>query len=188
MSWYAFHVRTGNENKLCRYFDYIFKDFQEIEYKLMIPRRELLEYKAGTKKIVYKMLFSGYILIDTESISKIYNIMKNFWHPEIYALIRTQDYFQKITAEEILPILEIINEDGIIKMSKIHVLKNRITVIDGALLNYTGRINKINPRKGRARISMDFLNCKYDFDIGVKCVEKLSDIDLKKEMVSFETN
>lgn len=185
MSWYAFYVKTGKEDTLCRYLSYMLKGCEEVSCKLIIPKRELIEYKSGSKKMVYKPLFPGYILIHTDSIYKIYSNMKVLWHSEIYALIRTEKYFQKIKSEELSPLLKIINKDGIIKMSKIYLENDRVVVIDGALLHYSGIIKKINSRKGRAKISLDFFNCNYNFDIGVKCLDKLPDNELNREIVGI---
>jgi len=54
MSWYAFFVKTGEEDVLCRYFCCMFRDCKEITYKLIIPKRELAEYKSGSKNLVHK--------------------------------------------------------------------------------------------------------------------------------------
>lgn len=185
MSWYAFFVKSGEEDILCRYFDYILRDHEEITYRLIVPKRELIEYKSGSKKLVYKPLFPGYIIIYTEFIYKIYDIMKVLWHSEIYSLIRTDEWFHEIKEDEMLPLLKIINKNGIIKTSTIHIKKDRVLVIDGPLVRYTGRIKKIDPRKGRAKISLNFSNYKYEFNIGVKCLDKLSDNEFNHEIVSI---
>jgi len=185
MKWYAFFVKSGKEDVLCRYLNYILRGRKEITYRLIVPKRELTEYKSGSKKLVHKPLFPGYIIIHTESIYKIYNIMKVLWHSEIYALIRTDEWFQEIKEDEMLPLLKIINKNGIIKASTIHIKKDRVIVIGGPLIHYTGRIKKINSRKGRAKISLNFLNYKYEFNIGVKCLDKLSDNEFNHEIVSI---
>lgn len=185
MGWYAFFVKQSKEDVLCRYFNYMLRGRKEITYRLIVPKREVTEYKAGAKMLVHKPLFPGYIIIDTESIYKIYNIMKVLWHSEIHALLRTDEWIQEIKEDEILPLLKIMNKDGIIKESTIHIKKDKVIVIDGPLIHYTGRIKKINARKGRAKISLNFLNNKYELNIGVKCLDKLSDHEFNHDIVSI---
>jgi len=68
MKWYAFFVKAGKEDIVCKYLNQIFGYHTNINFSLLVPKRELIKYKSGIKTLVYKPLFPGYILILTESI------------------------------------------------------------------------------------------------------------------------
>jgi len=56
-----------------------------------VPKRELIEYNSGIKTLVYKPLFPGYILIHTESMLSIYNLIRiGWWHSDLFTLLRIE--------------------------------------------------------------------------------------------------
>jgi len=183
MSWYTFFVETGKEEIVCDYLNYILGNYSDIKYDMLIPKRELIEYKSGLKKIVYRTLFPGYIFVCTESIVSIYNAIRNQWHSDLYALLRTKDYFQEIRSEEIKPIINMIDNEGIISISTIFLEKDKVIITDGPLINYSGTIKKVNPRKERAKISLNFLTCDGKVDIGVRLLKKINKNDIKKIII-----
>ena len=65
MKWYAFFVKTGKEDTVCKYLNQILS--YHTNFNLLVPKRGLIEYNSGIKTLVYKPLFPGYILIHTES-------------------------------------------------------------------------------------------------------------------------
>jgi len=184
MKWYAFFVKTGEEDTICRYLNQILSYYTEIDYNILVPKRELIEYKLGKKTLVQKILFPGYVLVYTESILSIYNVILIVgWHSDLFALLRIEENFQEIRSEEIVPIINLVSNEGIINISTIFLEKDKVIITDGPLAHYKGTIKKINPRKGRAKISLKFLNQNCYFDISVKCLEKVNEEDIKNKIL-----
>lgn len=48
---------------------------------------------------------------------------------------------------------------------------DKITIVNGPLASLQGRILKVNRRKGRARVLLDFLGEERVIDLGVNIIE-----------------
>lgn len=173
--WYALFVHTGKEDDVSKYLINILD--QQINFSLLVPKRELYEYKSGVKVLCQKTLFPGYILVETDSIEEMYKILKSsFWHSDLNAFLRQGKHFEEIQTEEIAPILLLIDDKGIIRKSEILVKPDRIVIMNGPLVNFQGSIKKVNRRKGRAKITMEFLNRVLDIDISIECINDKKEI------------
>jgi len=182
LMWYAFFVTTGKENIISTYLDKILVTHDYISYELLVPRRELKEYKSGIVITKLKPLFPGYILIKTNTILLIYQILRNWWHRDMRAILRSNENFHEIKWEEIKIIKQLVNDEGIIKVSDIFLENNRVLITKGPLVNYTGIIKKVNRRKKRAKIILNFLNNKHDVDVSINCLEKINTTEIKNKI------
>jgi len=174
MSWYAIFVKTGKEDELCLYIKHIFEK-SKVQFQLLVPKRELVEYYEGVKRLVKRTMFPGYILLNTDSIEQIYAFLSSRWHSNIYAMLKSGGFFQEIPAAEIVPIINLINKDGTITSSSLFLENDKVIVKEGPLLNYTGLIRKINARKGRAKIILNFLGRECKIDIPIKCLRLIKE-------------
>lgn len=174
MSWYAIFVKTGKEDELCLYIKQIFEK-NKIQLQLLVPKRELVEYYEGVKRLVKRTLFPGYILLETDSIEQMYTFLSSRWHSNIYALLKSGGLFQEIPATEIMPIINLMNKDGTITSSSLFLKNDKVIIKEGPLLNYTGLIRKINARKGRAKIILNFLGRECKIDISIKCLSVMKE-------------
>lgn len=181
MKWYAFYVRAGKEDIVCSYLINILNNHEDFNFKLFVPKRKLIEYRLQERISILKPLFPGYILLYTNSVLKIYNaIQARGWHSDLLFFLKTENGFQEIRLEEIHPIINLVNKEGIIDTSTIFLEQDKVIIKEGPLINYQGRIKKINKRKGRAKISLTFLNRVIDIDICITCLEKINEQDIKK--------
>ena len=182
MEWYALFVKTGKEDYICNDLKKIF-DYNNVKIRLLVPKRKLMEYHSGVKEYVEKPLFPGYILFETCSVEQIYYIIKNTQNRYIYSVLRTQAYFQKVNPKEIETILALTNSCGVIEKSLVFVENDRIRIKEGPLTNYTGVIEKICPRKKRAKIRLIFLDRICHLDICVECIETIDKQEIKNTIV-----
>nr|WP_314464342.1 antiterminator LoaP [uncultured Clostridium sp.] len=184
---YVFFVYTGQEDVVCRYMNDLLSNYDDVDYQLLVPKRKLVEYNSGVHKVVYKNMFPGYVFIYTGNIERIHTILRMNWHSAALKLLRVDDYFQRVEKREFQPILNLINRDGVVEGSTVFVENGRVYVFDGPLINYTGVITKINPRKKRVRVLLDFLDRKTEVDI---CADYLLRMDGKnfENMVLLKKN
>lgn len=182
MNWYAIFVKSGKEEDVLLYLNRILGEQYRERYQVFIPKRKLIEYRAGEKKVVYHKLFPGYILIGTDIINEIYFAVVKDKFSAIYCFLKQETYFQEIWWYEIEPLFRLIDDNGVIETSNIVVESDQILIVDGPLSNYTGQIKKINTRKGRAKIQIDFLQNKCIVDVSVNCIKKLYDNEVKRSI------
>lgn len=162
---YVFFVHTGQEDIASTYLNDLLSYYDDVEYQLLVPKRKLVEYHSGVLKVVYKNMFPGYIFIYTGNIVRIHAILRLNWHSSVLRLLKADDCFQRVEKRELLPILNLINRDGVVESSTVFVENEKVYVFDGPLLNYTGVITCINPRRNRVRVMLDFLDRKTEVDI-----------------------
>jgi len=69
--------------------------------------------------------------------------------------------------------MKLIGNDGIIDYSKVYIENSRVSVKFGPLLGMEGAIKRIDKRKGRATIILNFLGEPRLVDVGIEILEKL---------------
>ncbi len=168
MDWYALFVRTGDENRVERYLNY---HFEKSECTAIIPKSKLTERTKGKYYEVLKPLFPGYILINTIMNDHSYYIIRQI--PKVYRILRqAEEYYTNINLEEMKPILKLIDEKSIIDYSKIFIENSRVFVKDGPLHGMEGIIKRVDKRKARATIALDFMGESRMIDLGVEILSK----------------
>lgn len=183
MSWYAFFVETGKEERIKRYiYNTMSPSATGIPYELLIAKREIREKREGITKIIYKSMFPGYILIETKNILDFYIKLKSKRCEHCFGVLRNGEYFKEVRLEEISKIVYMIDSDGVIGSSDVFVEKDRIIVTKGPLKNYDGFIKKINRSKNRVKVLFPFNGEKHYIDLSVNFIEKLDDSSLSKEI------
>lgn len=185
MSWYALFVRTGKEDEVCENLKKLYEFFSPMDtYEVIVPKRGIYEYHEGKRAYVLRTLFPSYVLIGTDQIVKLYEIMKNHKSSHIIRMLKNENYFQEIDIREIGVIIDLINQEGVIGISDVLVEDEKVNIIDGPLIHYKGIIKKINKRKGRAKIQVDFLNKQCFVDIAIRCLERYGEESIKNQ-ISF---
>lgn len=177
MKWYAVYVQTGREEnvrtQLCKQMDCL---------HCCIPKRKMLEKKEGVFKEVIRLLFPGYVFICVtmdkykyNSINSIYGVFKilnyrNERDKKIHlgAEYVEENYFKHIPYDEIEPILELVNENDIIDLSKAAFVNNQLCISSGPLKGKEDRITKLDKRHRRARVNFEFLGTSKMIDLGIE--------------------
>ena len=65
------------------------------------------------------------------------------------------------------------DDEGTIQESEIFMEGDEITIISGPLTSLQGKIQRIDRRKGRARVLLDFLGEERVIDLGVNIIEAI---------------
>ncbi|MFT8350364.1 antiterminator LoaP [Clostridium saccharoperbutylacetonicum] len=167
-AWYVLFVNTNQEEKVKGILEKEIGD----KYKFIIPTRELKERKNGKWHYVRRKLFPGYIFIKTSMNIDMYYKLKNA--PGIIRLLRSEDEILTVSEEELnILSISLSNNDSNIGISELYRDKDIIRIISGPLLGLEGQIVKINFRKGRARVSINFMNEVRVVELGIELVEKI---------------
>jgi transcriptional antiterminator NusG len=157
MAWYAIHVRTGSEDKVC---EEIRKQLARVgfseEYQLLVPKRKLQEKRQGEWNEVVRTMFPGYVLVESEDVRGLARETRKC--KGVLRYLESEGKFQEVNLEEIAQIVFMTGEKGIIGISEISFSEEGLfTVISGPLKGYERIIKKIDKRKQRAIIH--FLLC-----------------------------
>lgn len=172
MSWYVIQVETGYEDEVCRFIDQVKPYLMEyIDYKLLNPKRLIYERKNGVRKKVARILFPGYILVETNQIVDFYHRISG--RPHIIRFLRNSGCFLEVRSEEMQHILSMANKEGFIGISQGLIINDTVRIIEGPLLDREGIIKKIDKRKGRAKVEFLINNNPLLIDLGVDIIQKI---------------
>lgn len=167
-NWFVLSTRPGSEYKLKKSIDF----FSGNLLTLYLPRRELCHRIKGEFQIVTKPLFPGYIFIYKELenllIKSRHSPLEKQLHP-----ICHNNTFAMVKEHEMAFLIELAGKKGLVKASRAMVAENRtVTIIDGPLKNFTGKILYINRRKRKARIMVEMLNRQVPVTLGLEILKQ----------------
>lgn len=172
MGWYVIFVKTGHEDAFCRYTNKVKKySYKDIQYSLLVPKRKVIERKQGILREVIRIMFPGYVLVDTESIEEFFLQAKN--SPNVVRFLRQDTCFLEVRKEEINQILAMVDAQGVIEISKAFVENDKVIIIEGPLLGMEGTIKKIDKRKGRAKVDFSINENAMLVDLGIEIIKKI---------------
>ena len=159
--WFAVHTLSGQENKVKTYLEK-FKKAEELDdhvFEIHLPTEVVSEVKGGKKSTKVRKLYPGYVFIQL----KLYDeegkiIIKPFYfvkdatgvigfvggdHPA--PLRQTQ-------IDEIKARIEAATGKEIPKVS--FDVGEEVKITDGAFANLTGRVDEIDPARGKLKVSV----------------------------------
>ncbi|MEK4044419.1 antiterminator LoaP [Paenibacillus sp. FSL H8-0048] len=177
MKWYAVYVQTGREEQVRTQL------YKQLDYlHCCIPKRKIHEKKEGVFREVTRIMFPGYVFVyinmDADKytgINSIYGVFKildycNEKDKKIHCREEGSegDYFKCVPIEEIEPILELINGEDIIELSKAVFVDNKLYILSGPLKGKENRITKLDKRHRRAKINFEFMGASKIIDLGIE--------------------
>jgi transcriptional antiterminator NusG len=170
MNWHAVFGKTGTEDAIEKFIHY---HLDSRECRTFIPKRRITEVRQGKAYQTVKTLFPGYVLIKTCMDAKKYNILKAI--PPIYSVVnQAGEYYSEIRDEEIQPLLSLSQNGNIIDYSRILIQNSRVHVTSGPLIGMEGFIRKVDKRRGRAKVALNFMGQIKTVDLRVEIVTPLN--------------
>ncbi len=171
MHYYAIHVYTGHEDDFLK-----FLILSAPDRTVYIPKRALDERRRG--KIHHKIspVFPGYVFVESE------NLLKDL---DLYWAVRRTPGFIRFLGDNIAPtplsdkdislLRHFISFGEIADTSTVTFDENdRIVVLEGPLKGLEGLIERVNKRKGRAKVRLDMCNSSFHIDLGFEAIERVS--------------
>jgi transcriptional antiterminator NusG len=177
MDWYSLFIITGKEEYIEEWLQVYLKDSLPT-VKTLIPKRRLMERKAGEVRHVLKKMFPGYVLINTEMNPGVYHVLKKI--PNLIRVLNTGEYFTKIPYEEMVCLLQLLGDRDVVDYSKVYLVNSRVTVKSGPLQGMEGLIKFVDKRKSRAKIGLQFMGIEKEFDVGIEVLDYNETIIQKK--------
>ncbi len=171
MNYFAAQVQTLKEDSFIATL-HTSLAFRMEQQKFFFLKRQLPIRKAGKIIDEYKPIFPGYIFIETECIdSELFNIIK-----KTKSFLRFLPDNKNVCALEHrdLSILKrFISMGSVAEISTVIFDENdRIVVKSGPLLGFEGSIVKVDKRKKRAKIALDFSNEQFVIDLAFDVLEE----------------
>lgn len=159
--WFALHTLSGQENKVRSYIEK-FKKTEELDdyiFEILLPTEVVSEVKAGKKSTKVRKLYPGYVFIQMKLFDENKKLINRPWYfvketsgvigfvgGDNPAPLRQQEI------DEIKARVEAASGKEVPKVS--YEVGEEVKVTDGAFANLTGRIDEIDPARGKLKISV----------------------------------
>jgi transcriptional antiterminator NusG len=159
--WFAVHTLSGKENKVKEYIEK-FKKVEELDdfiLEVLLPTETVSEVKRGKKTSTSRKLMPGYVFVQM----KLYDEDKKLLNKPWYFVKETTGVIGFVGGDRPTPLRDAdIKEirDRIAEANGKEVPKvqfevgEEVKITDGPFLNLTGRIDEIDPTRGKLKVSV----------------------------------
>jgi len=138
---------------------------------LIFPQRKLWIRRKGVRRQEESPIFPGYLFLESEELTpELYRALKT----EVVKMrfLRISENFAVLSEADLELLRSFLRFGEIIGPSLVKFDENqKIKVIKGALSGLEGKIIKVDRRKGRARVLVNFQNQTFQIDLGFETLE-----------------
>lgn len=159
--WFALHTLSGQEGKVKTYIEK-FRKVEELEdhiFEVLLPTETVSEVKNGKKSTKNRKLYPGYVFIHMLLFGEDKKLNNRSWYfvKETTGVIgfvggERPAALRQSEVDEIRARIEAASGKEVPKVS--YELGEEVKINDGAFVNLTGRIDEIDPERGRLKVSV----------------------------------
>jgi transcription antitermination factor NusG len=157
---YCLYCKTGSETTLAQHLNQLDKTLTAL-----VPTRFLPEKRQGIWKNNEQTFLPGYIFLFTEAecLPPLRRMVNN-----LYRVLAYETGVKVLSGQDESYALWLYNHQGQIGPSAILTEGGKIRVVSGPLLDFTGKITRLDKHKRRAWVSFDFDGCNRTICIGAE--------------------
>jgi transcriptional antiterminator NusG len=159
--WFALHTLSGQENKVKNYIER-FKTAEELDdaiFEVLLPTEVVSEVKNGKKSSKVRKLYPGYVFIQMRLFEEDGNLINKPWYfvKEVAGVIgfvggEHPAPLRQTEIDEIRARIEAANGKEVPKVQ--YAVGEEVKINDGPFANLNGRIDEIDPDRGKLKISV----------------------------------
>lgn len=159
--WFALHTLSGQENKVKSYIEK-FKKAEELDdyiFEVLLPTEVVSEVKSGKKSTKVRKLYPGYVFIQMKLYGEDKKVINKPWYfvKEVAGVIGfvggdAPAALRQAEIDEIRARIEAANGKEVPKV--VYTVGEEVKINDGAFANLTGRIDEIDPDRGKLKVSV----------------------------------
>lgn len=180
--WFALHTLSGQENKVKTYVEK-FKKAEELDdyiFEVLLPTEVVSEVKAGKKSTKTRKLYPGYVFIQMRLFGEDKKLINKPWYfvKEVAGVIGfvggdNPAALRQSEIDEIKSRIEAASGKEVPKVS--YEMGEEVKITDGAFANLTGRIDEIDPARGKLKISVSIFGRFTPVELEYWQVQRLTD-------------
>ncbi len=159
--WFALHTLSGQENKVKIYIER-FKKAEELDdhiFEVLLPTEVVSEVKGGKKSTKVRKLYPGYVFIQAKLFGEDGKLINKPWYfvKETTGVIGfvggdRPAALRQSEVEEIYLRIEAASGKEVPKVQ--YAVGEEVKITDGAFASLTGRIDEIDPDRGKLKVSV----------------------------------
>lgn len=182
--WFVIQTLTNKENGAKRYLDrYIVEnELEDYVFEVLVPTETVSEVKQGKKSARQRKLYPGYIFIRCRLYGADNKIIRKVWHyingaDGVIGFPGGQEP-GPLKAQEIERILQHMEEAEGKEVPKVtYSVGEEVKIVDGPFLNLNGRIDEIDPERGKLKVSVSIFGRFTPVELEYWQVERLTEED-----------
>lgn len=176
MNYYAIQVYTKKEES---FIEQASSNIVKAGYdvRFVFPRRRLSVRRQGNEFLELYPLFPGYVFLEAERLpDDLYNVVSTT--KSFCRFLPSNQNIQPLGGHDLAVLRKFSFANGIAEPSQVFFDKNdRIVVVAGPLLGLEGHIIKVDRRKRRAKINLDFASELFQIDLAFEVIKKMAGCD-----------
>src|SRR5471032_2947594 len=159
--WFALHTLSGQEGKVKTYIEK-FKKAEELDdhiFEILLPTEVVSEVKGGKKSTKVRKLYPGYVFIQMRLYDEEKRVINKPWYfvKEVAGVIGfvggdSPAALRQAEIDEIKARIEAANGKEVPKVQ--YTVGEEVKINDGPFANLNGRIDEIDPARGKLKISV----------------------------------
>lgn len=159
--WFALHTLSGQENKVKLYIEK-FKKAEELDeyiFEVLLPTEVVSEVKGGKKTTKVRKLYPGYVFIQAKLYGEDGKLINKPWYfvKETTGVIGFVggDHPAALRQSEVDEIYARIEAASGKEVPRVqYAVGEEVKITDGAFASLTGRIDEIDPERGKLKVSV----------------------------------
>lgn len=178
--WYVIHTYSGYEYKVKASIEEQFKAKgllsclgrnEHGDYNILVPTEDVVEVKAGKKRVSSRKFFPGYLLIQMEMNDETWYLIKST--PKVTGFLggNTPTPLTEAEVEEIRKTME--GEPTKPKPKVLFEAGENVRVVEGPFTNFTGVIDEVNLQRGKLRVMVSIFGRATPVELDFLQVEKI---------------
>ena len=159
--WFALHTLSGQESKVKLYIEK-FKKAEELDdyiFDVLLPTEVVSEVKGGKKSTKVRKLYPGYVFIQAKLFGEDGKLINKPWYfvKETTGVIGfvggdRPAALRQAEVDEIYARIEAASGKEVPKVQ--YAVGEEVKITDGAFASLTGRIDEIDPERGKLKVSV----------------------------------
>ncbi|MEY4940534.1 MAG: hypothetical protein RIQ93_2269 [Verrucomicrobiota bacterium] len=180
--WFALHTLSGQENKVKIYIDK-FKKAEELDdciFEVLLPTEVVSEVKGGKKSTKVRKLYPGYVFIQARLFDEEGKLINKPWYfvKETTGVIGfvggdRPAALRQSEIDEIYSRIEAASGKEVPKVQ--YSVGEEVKITDGAFASLTGRIDEIDPDRGKLKVSVSIFGRFTPVELEYWQVQRLSE-------------
>jgi len=160
-NWFAVQTLSNQEAKAKQYLDKFIavEEMEDYVFDVLMPTETVTEVKSGKKKTITRKFYPGYIFVKMRLYDEDGKLLQKPWYfvREAQGVIKFVggDHPSPLKKSEIDRIITQVEEaEGKEKPKVQYEVGEMVKVMDGPFMNLVGKIEEIDPDKGKLKVSV----------------------------------
>jgi len=170
--WYTLQVSSGFEEKVENEIKQRIKgvDMNDKIFDVLVPREKTIEIKNGSRKVLDKKIFQGYVLVEAKLTDEVWYILRNT--PGVTGFVGAGNTPTPVSEAEIKEIKKRMGAKEPVQEIDYKV-NEVVNIVDGPFKGFEGYIDEIDSTKGKLKVLVSMFGRDTSVELDALQVKKI---------------